>query len=261
MHFTHNGAELFYEDLGRGTPLLCLTPFPFDGRLFREQHALDDVARLIIPDYRGTGRSTFTDGPYTMDLLADDMVALLDHLGITEAVVMGVSVGCYVAFSLFANHRARLKALILADTRAEADTPEQAERRRKTVDGLRAQGPAILCDRVNDLFAAVTRETRPELVAALQQQAMEQPAEGLAQLTLGMAARPDRSELLPRISLPTLVLCGDQDTVSPPDGMRALAARIPGAHFQLIPAAGHLSPLEQPQAVNAAIRAFLATLA
>jgi pimeloyl-ACP methyl ester carboxylesterase len=260
MHFTHSNAELYYEDLGHGVPLLCLAPFPFDGRLFREQHRLDDVARLLIPDYRGTGRSTVTEGPYTMDLLAEDMVGLLDHLGIAEAVVMGVSVGCYVAFSLFANHRKRVKALILADTRAEADTPEQAERRRKTVEGLRAEGPSILRSRVNDLFAATTRETCPTLVEEMQRQAMEQPAEGLAQLTLGMAERPDRTALLPQIGLPTLVLCGEQDTVSPPDGMRALADAIPGASFHLIPDAGHLSPLEQPQRVNAAIREFLESL-
>jgi 3-oxoadipate enol-lactonase len=261
MYFTRDGVKLFYEDLGRGVPLLCLAPFPFDGRLFREQHRLDDTARLIIPDYRGTGRSTVTDGPSTMDLLADDAAALLDYLGITEAVVLGNSVGCYVAFSLFVNHRARIKALILADTRAEADTPQQAERRRKTVDGLRSEGTGILRDRVNDLFAPTTREQCPGLVAEMQAQAMEQPAEGLAQLTLGMALRPDRTDLLPRIALPTLVLCGEQDTVSPPDGMRAFAAAMPAAAVHLIPDAGHLAPLEQPERVNAAIRDFLGTLA
>ncbi|HOF88076.1 MAG TPA: alpha/beta fold hydrolase [Armatimonadota bacterium] len=261
MFFPHQQTALFYEDLGRGVPLLCLAPFPFDGRFFRAQHRLDDAARLVIPDYRGTGRSAVTDGPYTMDLLADDMAALLDHLGIAAAVVMGVSVGCYVAFSLVANHRRRVTALVLADTRAEADTPEQAERRRQTVAGLRAHGPAILHDRVNDLFAATTRETCPTLVEEMQRQALEQPAEGLAQLTLGMALRPDRTALLPHIGLPTLVLCGEQDAVSPPDGMRALAAAIPGAAFQLIPDAGHLAPLEQPHRANAAIREFLSTVA
>lgn len=260
MYFTRDGIELFYEDLGHGMPLLCLAPFPFDGRLFREQHRLDDAARLIIPDYRGTGRSAVTNEPSTMERLADDAVALLDHLGIAQAVVLGNSVGCYVAFALFANHRARVSAFIFADTRAEADTPQQAERRQKTVEGLRAEGTGILRDRVNDLFAATTREQCPGLVAEMQAQALEQPAEGLAQLTLGMAMRPDRTELLPQIHLPTLVLCGDQDTVSPPDGMRALAAAMPAAEFHLIPDAGHLAPLEQPERVNALIREFLGTL-
>ena len=248
---------MYYEETGSGIPVLCLPPFPFDHRIWRGQRALGDVARLIMPDLRGTGKSSLTDGPATMELLAGDMLALLNHLHLERAVVMGVSMGVYIAFALAASHAERLCGLVLADSRAQADSPETAERRRQTVANLRREGTAMLHDRVNDLFAGSTHGDQPELVAAMQQEAREENPEGLALITLGMALRPDRLALLPHIALPTLVLCGEEDRVSPPEGMREMAALIPGAHFHLIPRAGHLSPLEQPDAFNQAVRAFL----
>lgn len=260
MNLTISDLNLYYDTCGNGVPLVCLSPFPFDGRIWREQAALADVAQLIIPDLRGTGRSSVTPGPYTMELLAGDVIALLDALRIDRAVVMGVSMGAYVAFAMYAQAPERIRGLVLADTRAEADSPETAERRRRTVDGLRAQGTGILRDRVLDLFSATMKRERPELVEEMWRLVEGMNPEGLAQETLGMALRPDRMELLPRIAVPTLVLCGEEDTVSPPDGMRDMAARIPGARFDLIPRAGHLTPLEHPAAFNQRVREFLASM-
>ena len=251
---------LYYEMHGSGVPLLCLPPFPFDGRIWREQRALAECARLVIPDLRGTGRSSVTEGPYTMDLLADDMIALLDHLEIDRAVVMGVSMGDYVAFSMYAKAPERFRGFIIADTRADADSPETAERRKKTVEGLINQGTSILRDRVSDLFAATTRRERPALVEEMQAMAMGMNPHGLARLTQGMALRPDRNSLLPCIQVPTLVLCGEEDTVSPCEGMRKMAAQIPGARFHTIAQAGHLAPLEHPAAFNALVCEFLKSL-
>lgn len=261
MYLQIGDFKMYYEETGEGIPVLCLPPFPFDHRIWRCQQVLGDSARLIRPDLRGTGKSSLTDGPYTMELLASDMLALLDHLRLERAVVMGVSMGVYVAFALAASHAERLCGLILADSRAQADSPETAERRRRTVEDLRREGTAMLRDRVNDLLAASTLRDRPELVEELQREAREQPPEGLAQITLGMAARPERVTLLPHITLPTLVVCGEEDRVSPPEGMREMAALIPGAGFRLIPRAGHLSPREQPDAFNLAVREFLQNIA
>ena len=255
-----NGVDIYYEVEGDGIPLLCLPAFPFDGRMWREQRSLRDVARVIVPDYRGTGRSAVTEGPYTMELLAADMFGLLDHLRIDRAVVMGVSMGVYAAFAMYAADPGRFRGFIIADSRVEADNPQTVERRKKTVEGLLSEGTGILRDRVNDLFAATTRRERPELVEEMQALAMSQSPRGLAEETLGMALRPDRTDLLPCIQVPTLVLCGEEDTVSPCDGMKALAARIPGARFHTIPRAGHLAPLEHPAAVNAIVREFLQSL-
>lgn len=260
MNLTIGELDMHYEICGNGVPLVCLAPFPFDGRIWREQYALADVAQLIIPDLRGTGRSSVTPGPYTMELLATDVFALLDALHIDRAVVLGVSMGAYVAFAMYAQAPARIRGLVLADTRVEADSPETAARRQRTVDGLHAQGTAILRDRVLDLFSATMKHEHPELVEEMWQQVEGMNAEGLAQETLGMALRPDRTALLPQIAVPTLVLCGEEDTVSPPDGMREMAARIPGARFALIPRAGHLSPLEHPADFNRHVREFVETL-
>lgn len=255
--FLSRDCRLHYEDIGSGIPLLCLPPFPFDSGIWRNQHSLQDVARLILPDLRGTGKSEQGSLPVTMELLAEDMLALLDALHIASAVVMGVSMGAYVAFAMYAKDAYRFRGLVLADTRAEADSPETAERRRRTVEGLRTQGAGILRERVNDLFAAASLREQPELVESMQQNTARENPEGLAQLTLAMAARLDRVALLPRITVPTLVLCGEDDKPSPPDGMRAMAAQIPDAEFHLIPQAGHLSPLEQPEIFNRYVREYL----
>ena len=249
--------RLSYDDVGSGTPLLCLPPFPFTSSIWRNQRGLGDAARVILPDLPGTGTSELSDQPATMESLADDMLALLDHLHVIS-VVMGVSMGAYVAFAMYAKDASRFRGLILADTRAEADNPEQAERRRRTVESLRAQGASILRERVDDLFAASTHRDRPELVEMMQAEVAQENPEGLARLTLAMAARPDRTALLPTITVPTLVLCGDEDKPSPPEGMRKMAAEIPDSCFELIPRAGHLSPLEQPELFNQHVRTFLA---
>jgi len=255
-----DGFSLYYETVGEGIPLLCLHAFPLDGRMWRGQHDLADVARLIVPDLRGVGRSSVTQGPSTMELMAGDMFSLLDALAIERAVVMGVSMGVYVAFAMYAANPARFRGFIIADTRAEADNPQTVERRRKTVEGLLGQGTEILRDRVSDLFAETTRRERPELVREMQEMALGQHPRGLAEQTLGMSLRPDRAGLLPCIKTPALVLCGEEDTVSPCDGMRQLAANIPGARFHTIAYAGHLSPLEHPAAFNARVRSYLESL-
>ena len=260
MIIESRGFAQYVEVIGTGIPLLCLPAFPFSHIMYREQRELADSAQLILPDYRGTGRSSYTEGPYTMELLADDMLAILDALHIERAVVFGASMGIYVAFALYAAHPERFRGFVIADSRAEADTPDTAARREKTVQALRNEGTSFLRERVSDLFAATTRRENPALLEAMQQAALEEHASGLAEITRGMALRVDRRALLPRISTPTIVICGEEDTVSPPEGMRVMAAAIPNAAFHLIPKAGHLSPLEQPALINGILREFMSSL-
>jgi pimeloyl-ACP methyl ester carboxylesterase len=251
---------LHYEDHGQGLPLLLLHAFPLSGAMFQGQAALADAARLLVPDFRGTGQSSLTPGPYTMDLLAQDMVALLDQLRIERAVVLGVSLGGYVAMAMVARFPERVHGLVLANTRAEADSLEASQQRQKTVEGLQAEGPAYLRDRVAGLFGATARRTRPELVAQMQTLAERNSSEGLIQLTFGLAQRLNRQELLPLIQAPTLILAGEEDTLTPPEEMRALAKHIPKVEFRLLLTAGHLAACEQPEAFNAVVRQFLARI-
>jgi len=181
-------------------------------------------------------------------------------LRVDRAVVLGVSLGVYVALAMYAKQPHRFKGFVIADSRADADTPETAARRERTVEGLRRHGAGILRDRVSDLFAATTRQKNPALVETLQLAVTQQPAAGLADIALGMALRLDRRDLLPRIEAPTIVIGGEEDAVTPPEGMRELAAAIPGAEIHLIPQAGHLACLGRPVEFNHIVRGFLRRL-
>jgi pimeloyl-ACP methyl ester carboxylesterase len=197
-----------------------------------------------------------------MEQFADDLAALLDARGIREPVVFcGLSMGGYVGWQFFRRHRPRLRALILCDTRAAADTPAAAEARLANAQRVLAEGLAFLAEGMLDkLFAAETRQRRPDLVDSTRRVMLAASPQGVAAALRGMAARPDVSAWLPQIDLPTLVVCGREDAISPVEEMRAIAERLPQARFVEIAGAGHMSPMEQPQLVNAAIRNFLETL-
>lgn len=257
MFINTRGFDQYFEVIGEGVPLLCLPAFPFSHVLYREQRSLADIAQIILPDYRGTGHSSFTEGPYTMEMLADDMVAVLDALQIEQAMVLGVSMGVYVGFALYAAYPDRFRGFIIADSRAEADSAETAKRREETVSALRSEGTIYLRERVNDLFSGSAKRENPTLIAEMQALVMAENAHGLAEITRGMALRADRRELLSKIVTPTLVICGEEDTVSPAAGMKAMAEQIANAQFKLLPAAGHLSPLENPLDFNKLLRDFI----
>lgn len=256
MYWTSRGSKFYFTVQGQGQAVLCLPPFPFNHAFYSRQSDLADAARLVAVDYPGTGRSADT-GALSLELLAQDLVALLDALELDQTVLLGVSLGGYAALAMYALAPERVAGLILADTRSEADSPEQARQREQTADRLLTEGPGILKDRVSQLFGASTRRDHPEWVAGLQDQVGRERGQGLAELTLAMGRRPDRTPLLAGIRRPTLVVCGAEDTVTPPAGMEQLAAAIPQAVFRLLPKAGHLSPLEQPEAFNQAVREYL----
>lgn len=248
---------------GPGAPLLFVHGFPLDHRMWQPQ--LDEFVRthrVIAPDLRGFGQSHVTHDKVTMERFADDLAALLDALGITEPVVFcGLSMGGYIAWPFVRKYRERLRGLVLCDTRALPDSPEAAEGRHKTAAEVLAHGPEpVVKAMLPKLLSSQTTEERPELPDHLRQMMLGQPPHGIAAALAGMAERPDARELLPEIDVPTLVLVGEDDPISTPDEMQELAAAIPGARFHVIPCAGHLPPLENPEATNAALREFLREL-
>jgi pimeloyl-ACP methyl ester carboxylesterase len=193
---------------------------------------------------------------------ADDLVALLDALQISEPVVFcGLSMGGYVAFQFWRKHADRLRAMILCDTRAVADTPEAAAARAAMADRVLREGPAPLMETMLPrVLGATTRRQRPDLVENVRQVMLATDPRGLAAASRGLAERPDMTASLPQIGCPTLVVVGSEDAVSGPAEMRGIAEAIPGARFVEIPSAGHLAPLEKPAVVNAAIAEFLTPL-
>lgn len=256
-----NGTEISYVDRGTGVPLLLVHGFPLDHTMWVGQ--IDGLSggqcRVIAPDLRGFGRSPARDDKVTMEQFADDLAALLDGLGICEPVVLcGLSMGGYVAFQFWLKYAARLRGLILCDTRAAADTPEVAAGRLVMADRLLREGPSPLVESMAPrLFAESTCRQRPEVVEGLRRVMMGTHPRGIAAAARGMAVRPDMTPSLGQIRCPTLVIVGQNDVISPSAEMRGIAEAIPGARFIEIPIVGHMAPLENPAAVNVAIGEFL----
>lgn len=256
--------RLAYSDTRTSPVVVLLHGFPLSRAMWVEQlGALGARYRVIAPDLRGHGSSPAPEGTYTMDEMADDVIELLDRLDVTAPVALGgLSMGGYVALSLVLRHPQRVAALMLMDTRAAADTPEAAKGREETArqvlrDG---NGSAIIATMVPRLFGKTTREKHPERVEAMLAVMERTPAEGIAGALRGMAVRPDRTGDLAGIKVPTLVMVGEDDIISPPDEARTLAAAIPGARLEVIPAAGHLAPFENPGAANEVLLRFLVSI-
>lgn len=258
-----HGVEYHVADQGSGPPILFVHGFPLDHTMWRPQlDVFSDSYRTIAPDLRGFGGSGVTPGTVTMEQFADDLIALLDAMQVMEPITFcGLSMGGYIAWQFARKQPQRLKALILCDTRAVADTPEAAENRHKLAASVLEHGPEVVAKAMlPKLFASKTGEPHPTTVDSLREVMLRTNPEGIAAALRGMAQRPDVTDLLPSIRCPALALVGEEDQISPPDEMQKIADALPNARFRTIPHAGHMAPVENPEAVNAAIREFLQSL-
>jgi pimeloyl-ACP methyl ester carboxylesterase len=249
------------EECGAGRPLLLVHGFPLDHTMWNAQiETLSGKFRVIAPDLRGFGHSDPVAGVLTMDLLAEDLARLLDAMQVDEPVAFcGLSMGGYVGWRFVVTYGERLWRLIQCDTRAAADSADAAKQRLETADRVRREGSALVAQTMKErLFATATLEAEPDLVAAMESVMLATPPETLAAALRGMAERSDSTALLPQINVPTLVVCGQHDRISPVEEMRQMAQAIPHSRFVEIPGAGHMAPLEAPAAVNAAVLDFLA---
>ena len=253
---------LAYNDNGPGPVVVLLHGFPLDRSMWSWQETtLGSIYRVITPDLRGHGRSAAPEGVYTMEVMAEDVIETLDALQLTEPVVLGgLSMGGYVALAFARRHADRLGGLLLLDTKATADSEEARADRLRMVERLLAEGngflPEVMLPR---LLGKTSLEERPELVKRVTALVAEQDAHAAA-AQRGMAARPDTTDVLASIDVPTLVVTGAEDALFAPEVGRELASAIPGARFLLVEEAGHLSSLERPEVVNEALLDFLAPI-
>jgi 3-oxoadipate enol-lactonase len=255
------GATVNYLDSGGdGLPVLLLHAFPLNSGMWEPQiDALGSRYRLVAPDLRGFGGSDVPEDPaeYSMDAYADDLKALLDHLGIEKVVLCGLSMGGYVSFSFLRRHGDMVRALVLADTRAGADTPEGIAGRKRMQQQVRKEGTSgviqTLCE---NLLTHMTTQRKPD-VTARARELMDNPAAGFIGALEAIKNRPDSTADLEDISVPVLVIVGEQDGVTPPDAAREMHERIEGSIFVVIPDAGHLSNLETPEVFTGALTEFL----
>jgi pimeloyl-ACP methyl ester carboxylesterase len=234
--------------------------FPLNQSMFQQQRqALSGVARLLTFDVPGVGESM--SALATIDDMADIAAALLDAEDIESAVVGGVSMGGYAAFSFARRHPERLRGLILANTRAVADTEEAKKGRRDMAAVAREKGAAEIAHRMlPKLLGETTHQERPEVVERVRGIIEGVAPVSIARLLEALANRSDSTSLLPSIAVPALVIAGEQDTIAPPEEASQWAARIPNARFVAIPRAGHLPNLETPEAFDTAVREFVQSL-
>lgn len=255
-----NGIRLHTREYGQGAAVLLIHAFPLSGAMWQPQvEALADDYRLIVPDLRGFGNSEVPPGPYAMETLAEDLAALLDVLGVPQVGIVGLSMGGYVALALLRRYPQRVRALVLCDTRATPDTDEARAGRELNAQLAETQGASAIAEKM--LPNLLAPGAAPELRAHLRQIIERNQPQGIAGALRGMAMRPDSAELLPHLSIPVLLLVGAQDSLSPPAEMRTLQQAIPGSQLVEIPGAGHLANVENPAAFNAALGAFLGSIA
>jgi 3-oxoadipate enol-lactonase len=255
------GLEIAYDEAGSGVPLLFIHGWPHNRTLWAGQMSgLPTQARCIAPDLRGLGESTVS-GPYTIDQYADDLALLMDARGVERAVVCGLSMGGYVALAMLRRHRDRLRGLVLTSTRATADTPEAREKRMRLIEFVETHGVDALAGRqLRAMVGSTTFEHRPAVREALRELMAGAPQAGVIGGLRAMAQREDATDLLPTIDFPTLVVSGAEDSFTPPEELRAMAARIPRSRFELLPGGGHVCPYERPGAFNHVVGEFLGGL-
>jgi 3-oxoadipate enol-lactonase len=256
-----NSTNLAYDDHGIGQPVLFLHAFPLNRSMWEGEIAAllqENRYRLVAPDWRGFGESDIPTAVSTMELFADDVAALMDALGMQDAILCGLSMGGYAAFAFLRKYPQRVKGLILADTRPQADTAEARANRENVARLAETQGSSAVAElQIPRLITDDTRQHHREIEMRLRQMMNAATVLGIAAASRGMAERPDSTDLLTTISCPTLVVAGEHDVLTPPAVAQDYATEIPGAQFVVIPAAGHLSNLEQPQAFLQAVSGFL----
>jgi 3-oxoadipate enol-lactonase len=251
------GVTFAYSESGQGTALVLVHGFPLDRRIWEDQLVnLSADCRVIAPDLRGFGDS-HSDTPFTIESLADDLHVLLGEVGL-PCVLGGLSMGGYVALAFARKYPTDLLGLVLVDTRAEADTPEGKEGRQKMIDLARSSGSAAVADQMMPKMTAPgLDQRRPEVASRLRSIMNACPPKTIEHALAAMRDRPDLTGFLPSIKVPTQIIVGESDAITPVASAESMQKSIPNARLAVIKGAGHMSPMEQPAQVNHAIRMFL----
>jgi len=259
-----NGINLYYSDIGKveSLSIVFIHGFPFSSEMWKRQtQMLQDKntnLRIITYDLRGHGQSSVGDGQYTIELFVDDLIALLDYLKITRTILCGFSMGGYIALRAIERNPDRFNALVLCDTMSAADSDEAKIRRANSTMLIKKEGIRRFAEGfLKAVFAPQTFETKPCIIDAIRRTILSNSALGICGGLLAMAGRTDTTEALPKISVPTLILVGENDMVTPPSAARIMHDKIPNSKLHLIYNAGHMSNLENPILFNGHLTEFL----
>jgi 3-oxoadipate enol-lactonase len=256
-------VTLAWDERGTGTPIVLIHAFPLDRRMWlRQITELSDRYRVITPDLPGFGESGPAPAEFSLDQAADIFSEFLTAIGVEEKVVFGgASMGGYIAMAFARNHSPRLKGLILANTKAEADDDAAKANREKQIQLTNDKGPhALIESMLAKMLSETTRTAHPDLAEAVRALGASQPSLGIVAGIQALRDRPDANAGLLNVTVPTLVIVGEDDSITPPEKGRNIAAKIPGATLETIPRVAHLSNMENPIAFNHAVREFVEKL-
>jgi pimeloyl-ACP methyl ester carboxylesterase len=256
---TSDDAEIFYEITGSGPPVVLLHPFPVHHEFWTPvARMLDSRYRLIMPDLRGHGESSLGDGPAAMQKHAADVARVMDAAGVDRAPLFGVSIGGYVIFEFWRRFRNRVTALVLCNTKGPADTREARANRLQVADDVLQRGTEPFFESMaQKLLGETTRRSRPHLVEGALRMMRKMSAEDVAGEQRGMADRPDSVATLRTITVPTLIITGDEDIMTGLSEAELMKEQILGSQMKVVAKAGHYSPWEQPEEVGRLLRQFL----
>jgi len=259
MRLSRGDTEIFYHLQGEGPPVVLLHPFPANHNFWLPAtQALTGRYRLVLPDLRGHGDSGVGEPPATMEKHAGDLAALCRELGVARAIFCGVSIGGYILMEFWRRHAGRVSALALCNTRAQADTPEGRAARLKSAEEVEQKGTAEFIENMlPKLLGQTTRANRPDLAEEARAMMAKMTPAGVAATQRGMAQRPDSFPTLKTVNVPTLIVAGEEDTLTPIADAEKMQQAIPGSRLQVIPRAGHFAAFEQAEAAGKLLRGFL----
>jgi 3-oxoadipate enol-lactonase len=257
-----NGINSYYSVIGKAksAPMVLIHGFPFSSEMWKLQmQAMQDQnMRIITYDLRGHGQSEIGDGQYSIELYVDDLIALLDNLRITKTILSGFSMGGYIALRAIERNPERFNALVLCDTMSAADSNEAKIRRANSIKQIKKDGVGQFAEGfLKAVFAPETFDSKPDIIDEIRRIILSNSPIGICGALLAMAGRTDTTEALSKISVPTLILVGEQDAVTPPTAAKILHEKIPNSKLHVIEHAGHMSNLENPIKFNEHLTRFL----
>ena len=253
------GIEIAFDDEGSGAPVVLLHGYPFNRTMWREQvESLKRNHRVIVPDLRGHGESTVTTGAATMEEMAIDVAALLESLDVSRPALGGLSMGGYVSLAYVCLFPLTVRGLVLADTRAQADTEEAKQNREQQAEKALSEGMEGIADGLlPKLLAPESQSGRPDVVKRVRDMIVGTKPAGAAAALRGMAQRRNQVPFLSRIIAPTLILVGSEDTLTPVADSELMHREIGGSRLRIIEGAGHVSNFERTEDFNGALIEFL----
>lgn len=245
-----------------GTPVVFIHGFPFSLEMWEPQmRALPNNFRAIAYDIRGHGQSDIGDGQYSIEFFVDDLISLLDHLVVSKAIVCGLSMGGYIALRAYERHPDRFAGLVLCDTKSEADSNEGKIKRAESLEAVKVYGVGQFAEGfVKNVFAPQTLVSNSSVVESIRTIIKGNAAIGIGGTLLALASRTDTTAVLAKISVPTLILCGEHDILTPPGDSESMHRQIKGSEFHVIANAAHLSNIENPGAFNDTLISFLKSI-